>query len=130
MMSTRWYLAPITGDGRTPETAYRANVPVGYGECGAFIPSNNNGTPANTWCLCDITVADQTAYLNDASLIALPDISATLFLTQAQADAFTVAVGKVSASVVTFSAGMTPTAALGKIQTMISSAVNAQAGAA
>lgn len=66
----RWIVSPVVGDGRTPATAYRAKA-ADYGDHSALIPSNDDGTPADTWCIVAFRGAEQWAG-TDPDLVLLP----------------------------------------------------------
>ena len=48
----RYYLAPVIGDGKTPDTAYRAKLPSGIKGHAALIATDPaTGVPLHPWCL-------------------------------------------------------------------------------
>ena len=53
-MALRLYISPISGDGQSPETAYRAQIrdEPGVPQCATLIPSDGAGLPRFSWCLC------------------------------------------------------------------------------
>ena len=74
-MSTRYYLAPIIGDG-SDENLFRAKV-MDYPINGhsAQIPSDpKTGKPVSTWALVMVEADDHGPLLADPELDALPDL--------------------------------------------------------
>lgn len=93
-MAVRRYLAPIIGDGKTPATAFRPNVPQGFSDCSGYIPSGPDGKPLQSWALIDINTQDHTPFLNAPQLSALPDVATDAVLAKSDTDAISAALQK------------------------------------
>ena len=72
----RYYLAPIVGDGKSTDTAYRAKLPIGIKGHVALIPTDATGKPLHAWCLVLVSAAPavHAAIAADPQTDALPGI--------------------------------------------------------
>jgi hypothetical protein len=61
----RYYVAPVIGDGQTPETAFRPDIPTGLNASYVLDPSKG-------WAVCVIAAIDHTGLVANSKLIPLP----------------------------------------------------------
>jgi hypothetical protein len=61
----RYYVAPVIGDGQTPETAFRPNIPAGLNAVYALDPSKG-------WAVCVIAASDHSGLVANSKLVPLP----------------------------------------------------------
>jgi hypothetical protein len=60
-VARRPFLARLIGDGLSPETAFRADLPAGINGYSASVPTGVDGKPLRTWALVYVDATDLSA---------------------------------------------------------------------